>query len=161
MTLGRDSYLLTTIEPYQFFFVNSVGGEWHLVLICIILITSEMNISFHTFSCSMFRRESFVFRRAVTSSAVTAPCPEHEGKHLLVVGVFPPGTSLPAGAWRAGVLDTLCVMLWMAPWSPAHLLEGCQLKQKVPCAVFDVSKERLSFPQRVGHWVCVSGVIFL
>ena len=41
---------------FTFFFVTSVGGEWHLVLICIFLISSEMNISFYTFGSSIFRK---------------------------------------------------------------------------------------------------------
>lgn len=47
------------------------------MLICIFLTTSEKNVSFHTFGCSMFREESLAFRRAVTSSVVTPL--EHEG----------------------------------------------------------------------------------
>ena len=86
-------------------------------------------------------RESFLLSRSVKVQQWAPLLPLHPPpgrmrvKHLLVVGVFPTQNFSTCRVWGAGGLDSLCVMLWMAPWRLDGLLERYQLKQKVLCAV--------------------------
>ena len=124
------------------------------MLICIPLMTSEMNISFHTFSCNMWRKENVKRSGAATRSSAIPP-------GALVAGGSVPTSSFCSLAWRAGVLDTPCFMLGTAPWSPVHLPGGVSASAKGSVCCICCSQGRMHFLWCRGHWACVGGVIFL
>lgn len=65
-------------------------------------------------------------------------------EHLLLVGVFPPAASAP---WRGeqGSWIHLVSCLGQPHGALSTFREGCQLQQKVLCAVFVVPKEGCIF----------------